>query len=116
MDPLVRKKLVNSLVEELKTSSYRGSDADWYIGFTPDQETANENEYDPKTGKIVNNTEVGNHATFLNQWDADNTGFLEEDDIERDSGTFNNRLPLNMFQPYESKKPTKGSSRDSRKG
>lgn len=104
MDPKIRERFVKSLVEELRSSTVRGSDADWYIGFTPSQETANESEQDPKTGKVVNNTKIGDDTSYLNQWDADNTGYLEEDDIDRDSGTFNNRLPLNMFKPYENKK------------
>lgn len=104
MDPKIRERFVKSLVKELRSSTVRSSDADWYIGFTPSQETANESEYDPKTGKVVNNTKIGDDTTYLNQWDADNTGYLEEDDIDRDSGTFNNRLPLNMFEPYGKKK------------
>lgn len=92
MDPKIRERFIKTMVEELRSSSVRGSDADWYIGFNPDHETANESEV------------VGYYPTYLNQWDADNTGYIEEDDVQRDSGTFNNRLPLNMFKPYEQKK------------
>jgi len=95
MEKSIRDRIVRELAEELKTSSFRGSDADWYIGFNPNDELANESEYDPKTGKIINNTEIGDHATYLQQWDASTSGggFLEEDDIEdRDSGTYSFRL------------------------
>ena len=94
MNLQLRERLVQSLAKELKTSSVRGSDADWYIGFNPEAETpVEETEYDPKTGKVVNNTEIGPHATFLQQWDKDGSFFLEDDDVkDRDSGTFSYKL------------------------
>lgn len=94
MTPQLRERLVNSLVKELRSSTTRGSDADLYIGFKPSAETpVEESEYDPKTGKIVNNTKIGDHATFLQQWDKDGGWFIEEDDIpDRDSGTYSYKL------------------------
>ena len=94
MNPQLKERLVTSLVKELKTSSVRGSDADWYIGFKSNTETpVEESEYDPKTGKIVNNTNIGDHATFLQQWDNEGGWFIEEDDIvDRDSGTYSYKL------------------------
>lgn len=93
MDSKLRKKLVDTLLKELNGSSYRRGDADWYMGFKPSAETpVEESEYDPRTGKIVNNTKIGNRATFLQQWDADGSFFLEDDDVQRDSGTYSFRL------------------------
>mgnify|MGYP006272987713 CR=1 FL=1 len=93
MNPILRKKLIEDLVKELNGSSYRTGDADWHMGFKPSAETpVEESEYDPKTGKVVNNTTVGDHATFLQQWDADGSFFLEDDIPDRDSGTYSFRL------------------------
>lgn len=76
MDPIVRKKFIESMVKELRSSTVRSSDADWYIGFKSDT-PVEESEYDPKTGEIINNTTIGDRSTFLQQWDADNTAFIE---------------------------------------
>lgn len=100
MNLLLRKKLVNELVRELRSSSVRSGDVDWYIGFKSDT-PVEETERDPKTGKIVNNTQIGDRSTFLQQWDADNVGYVEED--ERDSGTYSFRLWNSLFEPYKSK-------------
>jgi len=75
---LLVRKIVEKLAKEVqdwnvKSSNIHGSDADWYIGFNG-ADTANESEYDPKTGKLVKNDTKGNHLTYLQQWDADNTG------------------------------------------
>ena len=93
MDQQLRKNIVDSLVRELRSSTVRSSDADWYIGFKGAETPVEESEYDPKTGKIINNTRVGDHATFLQQWDKDGGWFIEEDDIpDRDSGTYSYKL------------------------
>lgn len=93
MNTQLRERLIKSLVQELRSSTVRGSDADWYIGFGPNSDTpVEESEYDPKTGKVINNTTVGDRSTFLQQWDADNVGYVEEDDTPRDSGTYSFRL------------------------
>lgn len=86
---LVRKvveNIIKSLTEKVKSSNMHSSDADWYIGFGDDVETANEAsvERDPKTKQVVKNNMVGNYATFLQQWDADNVGYVEEE--RRDNG------------------------------
>ena len=92
MNSQLRERLIKSLVQELKSSTVRGSDADWYIGFGPDSNTpVEESESDPKTGKVINNTTIGGRNTYLQQWDADNVGYVEEED-ERDSGTYSFRL------------------------
>ena len=85
---LIVRKVVEKIVRELKSSNMHPSDADWYIGFGNDVNTANENtvELDPKTGKVVKNDTIGDYTTFLQQWDADNVGYVEEDNVERDSG------------------------------
>lgn len=86
---LLVRKVVEDLVRELKSSNMHSSDADWYIGFGDDVNTANEAavERDPRTGKVVKNSMVGDYTTFLQQWDADNVGYVEEEeDVRRDSG------------------------------
>jgi hypothetical protein len=93
MTPQLRERLVNSLVKELRSSTTRGSDADWHIGFKGVETPVEESEYDPKTGKVVNNTAIGDHATFMQQWDNEGGWFIEEDDIpDRDSGTYSYKL------------------------
>jgi len=93
MNPQLKERLVKSLVKELGSNPVQGSDADWYVGFKPGAETpVEESEYDPRTGKIVNNTKIGTHATFLQQWDKEGGWFIEEDDVKRDSGTYSFRL------------------------
>jgi hypothetical protein len=79
---LVVRKIIEKLVREMqdwnvKSSNVHSSDADWYIGFGDDNNTANENEHDPRTGEVVKNDHIGSYATYLQQWDADNTGYLE---------------------------------------
>ncbi len=96
MTPERRKALTEELVDFLRSSTVRGGDQDWYLGFKADT-PVEETERDPRTGKIVNNTEIGDHSTFMQQWDADNIGFIEEE--ERDSGTYSFRL-----QKLETKK------------
>ena len=84
---LIVRKVVEQVVRELKSSNMHPSDADWYIGFGDDVNTANESamEFDPKTGKVAKNNMIGDYTTFLQQWDADNVGYVEEDE-KRDSG------------------------------
>jgi hypothetical protein len=68
----VVRKIIEKLAREVqdwkvKSSNMHPSDADWYIGFEE-------------------NDEVGDHVTYLNHWDADNTGYLENKDVKRDNG------------------------------
>ena len=100
---LLVRKIVEKLAKEVqdwnvKSSSMHGSDADWYIGFKG-ADTANENEYDPKTGKLVKNDAIGNHLTHLQQWDADNTGYIEEE--ERDNGVGYQKLAADQITPIK---------------
>ena len=79
---LVVRKIIEKLAREMqdwnvKSSNMHSSDADWYIGFGDDNNTANESEYDPKTGEVLKNDTIGTDVTYLQQWDADNTGYLE---------------------------------------
>lgn len=80
------RKVIEKLANELKSSNMHQSDADWYIGFGDDVNTANEIavERDPRTGQVVKNNMIGNYTTFLQQWDADNVGYVEEE--RRDNG------------------------------
>ena len=85
---LIVRKIVEDLAKEVhdwgvKSSNMHSSDADGWIGFRSDLP---ENEYDPRTGKLVKNDEIGDHVTYLQQWDADNTGYVEEEDVKRDNG------------------------------
>jgi len=98
---LLVRKIVEKLAKEVqdwnvKSSNMHGSDADWYIGFGG-SETANENEYDPKTGKLMKNDTVGTHNTYLNQWDADNTPYVEE----RDNGVGYQKLAIDQLTPIK---------------
>lgn len=85
---LIVRKIVEDLAKEMqdwnvKSSNLQPSEADGWIGFRKD---IPENEYDPKTGKLVKNDEIGTYTTYIQQWDADNTGYLEEEDVKRDNG------------------------------
>lgn len=97
-NPILIRKVIEELVGELKSSNHYPSDADWYIGFPTDQNTANESEYDPKTGKVIHNTSVGDRTTYLQQWDAEPEGYVEE----RDSGTYSFRIN-NLMRAYAKK-------------
>lgn len=68
---LIVRKVVEKLAKELKSSNTHSSDADWYIGFDDDTNTANENS-------------VSNKATYLQHWDGDNLGYVEGE--KRDNG------------------------------
>jgi hypothetical protein len=85
---------------KVKSSNMHGSDADWYIGFKG-VDTTNENEYDPKTGKILKNDTVGDHVTYLQQWDADEEGYLEEENVERDNGIGYQMNAMNQITPLK---------------
>ena len=68
----VVRKIIEKLAREvqdwnIKSSNMHPSDADWYIGFEE-------------------NDEVRDYVTYLNHWDADNTGYLENKDVKRDNG------------------------------
>ena len=99
---LLIRKLLEKEIEKLKSSNHYPSDADWHIGFTPDQDTTNESEYDPRTGKVIHNTAVGDQATHLQQWDPEPEGYIEEEEETRDSGTYSYKLN-NLFRAYGSK-------------
>ena len=102
------RKIIEDLAKEVqdwnvKSSNIHSGDADWYIGFGDDVNTANENEYDPKTGKLIKNDEIGDYTSFLNQWDADNTGYLEEEeeDVQRDNGVGIARIVMQQITPIK---------------
>jgi len=73
---LIVRKVIEDLAKEVydwnvKSSNMHPSDADRWIGFRSD---------------VEENDEIGNHMTYLNHWDADNIGYVEEEDIKRDNG------------------------------
>lgn len=102
---LLVRKLVKKLAEELKlkSSNHYPSDADLYVGFKfgDAQQTANESEYDPVTGKLIHSTEVGDYPTFLQQWDEVPGGYVEEDDVQRDSGGGIARIVMQQITPIK---------------
>ena len=100
---LLVRKIVEKLAKEVqdwnvKSSNMHGSDADWYIGFKG-ADTANENEYDSKTNNIDKNDTISNHLSYLQQWDADNTGYIEEE--ERDNGGGIARIVMQQVTPIK---------------
>ena len=102
---LVVRKIIEKLAREMqdwnvKSSNVHSSDADWYIGFGDDNNTANESEYDPKTGEVLKNDTIGADVTYLQQWDADNTGYLEEDE-PRDNGVGYQKLAADQVTPIK---------------
>ena len=103
----VVRKIIEKLAREVqdwdvKSSNMHSSDADWYIGFGVDVNTTNENEYDPKTGKIVKNDDIASSMSYLNHWDADNTGYLESEDVKRDNGVGLARIVMQQITPIKS--------------
>lgn len=100
---LLVRKIVEDLAKEMhdwdvKSSNMHSSDADGVIGFRSDLP---ENEYDPKTGKLVKNDKIGTYATYLQQFDADNVGFVEEEDVERDNGGGIARIVMQQITPLK---------------
>lgn len=100
---LLVRKIVEDIAKEMhdwdvKSSNMHSSDADGWIGFRSDIE---ENEYDPKTGKIIKNDTVGEYPTFLSQWDSDEEGYLEGEDTERDNGGGLARLVMQQITPFK---------------
>jgi hypothetical protein len=83
---LIVRKVVERLARELKSSNMYPSDADWYIGFGDDVNTANEEV-------------VGDRVTYLQHWDGDNTGYVEEE--ERDSGGGIARIVMQQITPIK---------------
>jgi len=102
---LLVRKLVKKIAEELKlkSSNHYPSDADLYVGFKfgDSQQTANESEYDPITGKLVHSTAIGDYPTFLQQWDEVPGGYVEEDDVKRDSGGGIARIVMQQITPIK---------------
>jgi hypothetical protein len=100
---LLVRKVIERLVRELKSSNMHPSDADWYIGFGDDVNTANEAavERDPRTGAVVKNNMIGDYTTFLQQWDADNVGYVEEEDVRRDDGKGIARIVMQQITPIK---------------
>lgn len=102
---LLVRKLVEKIAQEvkLKSSNHYPSDADLYVGFKfgDDQQTANESEFDPKTGEVIHNTSIGDYPTFLQQWDVEPEGYIEEDDVKRDNGVGYQKLATMFLQPIK---------------
>jgi len=103
---LLVRKLIKKIAEEmkLKSSNHYPSDADLYVGFKfgDDQQTANENEYDEKTGKILHNTDIATVSSYLQQWDSGETGYLENKSEMRDNGVGLARIVMQQITPIKS--------------
>lgn len=87
---LLIRKIIEDVAKEfkLKSSNMHSSDADWYIGFGDDTNTANES--------------TGDRVTYLQHWDADNTGYVEEDDEKRDRGIGYQMNAIDQITPIKS--------------
>ena len=88
---LIVRKIVEDLAKEMqdwgvKSSNMHSSDADGWIGFRKD---------------IEENDEIGDHVTYLNHWDADNTGYLESEDVKRDNGVGLARIVMQQITPIK---------------
>jgi hypothetical protein len=86
------RKIVEDLAKEvedwsIKSSNMHPSDADGVIGFRKD---------------IEENDEIGDRVTYLNHWDADNTGYLEGEDVQRDNGVGLARIVMQQITPIKS--------------
>ena len=89
---LIVRKIIEDIAKEVqdwnvKSSNLHPSDADTWIGFRKD---------------IEENDEVGDHVTYLNHWDADNTGYVEEEDVKRDNGVGLARIVMQQITPIKS--------------
>jgi hypothetical protein len=90
-DTQVVRKIIEKLAREVhvwnvKSSNMHPSDADGWIGFRSD---------------IEENDEIGDHVTYLNHWDADNTGYLESEDVKRDNGVGYQMNAMDQITPIK---------------
>lgn len=88
---LIVRKVVEKLAKEVhdwdvKSSNMHPSEADGWIGFRKD---------------IEESDEIGDRVTYLNHWDADNTGYLEGEDVQRDSGGGLARIVMQQITPIK---------------
>ena len=88
---LLVRKIVEDLAKEMqdwnvKSSNMHSSDADGWIGFRSD---------------IEETDEIGDHMTYLNHWDADNTGYLESEDVKRDNGVGYQMNAMDQITPIK---------------
>ena len=88
---LLVRKIVEDIAKEvhvwsIKSSNMHPSDADGWIGFRKD---------------IEENDEIGDHVTYLNHWDADNTGYLESEDVKRDNGVGYQMNAMDQITPIK---------------
>ena len=76
---LIVRKVIEKLAKEVhdwtpKSSNMHSSDADTYLGSYV-------------AARVFEKDEIGDRVTYLNHWDADNTGYVEEEeDVRRDNG------------------------------
>ena len=87
----VVRKVIEKLAKEvqdwgIKSSNMHSSDADGWIGFRKD---------------VQENGTVVDKVPYLNHWDADNTGYLENEDVPRDSGGGLARIVMQQTTPIK---------------
>ena len=71
---------------KVKSSNMHPSDADSYLGNFTAVRVFRKDEIFDANGNFKENDEIGDHVTYLNYWDADNTSYLENKDVKRDNG------------------------------
>lgn len=90
---LIVRKVIEKLAKEVhdwtpKSSNMHPSDADSYLG-------------NYTAARVFSKEEVGDHVTYLNHWDADNTGYIEEEDIKRDNGVGYQMNAMDQITPIK---------------
>ena len=88
---LLVRKIVEDIAKEVhvwgvKSSNMHPSDADGWIGFRKD---------------VEENDKIGDHVTYLNHWDGDNTGYLENEDVKRDNGVGYQMNAMDQITPIK---------------
>ena len=91
---LIVRKVIERLAKEVhdwtpKSSNMHSSDADTYLGSYV-------------AARVFEKDEIGDHVTYLNHWDADNTGYVEEEDVKRDNGVGLARIVMQQITPIKS--------------
>lgn len=103
---LIVRKVVEKLAREVhdwtpKSSNMHPSDADSYLGNYALARVFRKDEIFDADGNFKESDEIGDRVTYLNHWDADNTGYLEGEDVQRDSGGGLARIVMQQITPIK---------------
>ena len=106
-DTQVVRKIIEKLAKEVqvwnvKSSNMHSSDADSYLGNYALARIFRKDEIFDADGNFKESDEIGDHVTYLNHWDADNTGYLESEDVKRDNGVGLARIVMQQITPIKS--------------